>query len=66
MMKKFEYKTITMDAEGIFGGKINNEKLEKELNRLGSEGWELVSTVTSSVTYGKTAYIVSVFKRELL
>ena len=32
---KFEYKTITMDYNGVL--------LPEELNKLGGEGWELIS-----------------------
>ena len=60
---KYEYKTISYDAGGIFGGKVNESDFEAMLNRLGAEGWELVNCLASNVTYGKTAYIVAVFKR---
>lgn len=60
---KFEYKSLTIPAEGLFGGKVNAQELEQRLNALGAEGWELVNTFASNETYGKTGYIVSVFKR---
>lgn len=63
-MKKYEYKTLTIEAEGVFGGKVNSRKLESELNDLGTQGWELVNTFTSNIANGKTAYVVSVLKRE--
>ena len=60
---KYEYKTLSYDAGGVFGGKVKNTEFEAMLNRLGAEGWELVNCFASNVAYGKTAYIVSVFKR---
>jgi len=64
-MDKFEYKTLFTDAKGIFGGKVDKYKLQQELNELGSQGWELVSTVATAQSYGSTRWIISVFKRKI-
>lgn len=40
MAKGFEYKTLTMNWGHGDGG----AKVEKELNKLGAKGWELVAT----------------------
>jgi hypothetical protein len=64
-MKRFEYKTLYSKAMGINGGKINQKTLEKELNQLGAEGWELVSTVSSNQGTGYTKDIISILKRVL-
>lgn len=42
-MKRFEYKTYSYTASWIGGWKF--EKIEAELNKLGREGWEVVSSV---------------------
>lgn len=63
-MDKFEYKTIFTDAKGFLGGKIEPLQFEKELNELGMQGWELVSSVSSNQSYGSTRWIVSIFKRK--
>lgn len=62
---KYEYKTLTLQAEGLFGGKVNNQDLEEQLNQLGEEGWELVNSLASTVSYGKIGYIISIFKRAI-
>ena len=43
-MQKWEYLTFRSDRDnykGFFKG-VKNEKLEKEVNSLGQEGWEFV------------------------
>lgn len=40
-MKKFEYKIIQADV-GVL--RFNFENIEKELNKLGADGWELIAT----------------------
>ncbi|HHX69229.1 MAG: DUF4177 domain-containing protein [Miniphocaeibacter sp.] len=64
-MKKFEYKLMKTDAKGIFGGKVNVEELEYELNQLGQEGWELMENIGMNQDYGATRWLISVFKREI-
>lgn len=64
-MEKLEYKTLFTDAKGVFGGKINQLEYQNELNQLGSQGWELVSTVAASQSYSSTRWIISTFKRKI-
>lgn len=59
----YEYKTLTLQAEGLFGGKVDSQGFEEQLNQLGAEGWELVNSFASAVSYGKTGYVISIFKR---
>lgn len=46
-MKRFEYKTLTIESPTIVvGAKFTPEyraEIEKTLNQLGAEGWELVA-----------------------
>lgn len=71
-MKKFEYLTIHMNLEKNFI-EINNKKMsysvyyEDLLELLGSEGWELISSVNNKNSVGVicTNQIDYVFKREL-
>ncbi|MDD3867773.1 MAG: DUF4177 domain-containing protein [Eubacteriales bacterium] len=63
-MEKYEYKTLFTDAKGFLGGQVNQNDFQTELNELGSQGWELVSTVASAQSYGSTRWIISVFKRK--
>ncbi|MEY8353418.1 DUF4177 domain-containing protein [Lachnospiraceae bacterium 54-53] len=64
-MEKFEYKTLFTDAKGVWGGKVNQNTFQNELNQLGSQGWELVSTVAAAQSYGSTRWIISTFKRRI-
>lgn len=63
-MDQFEYKTIFTNAKGVFGGKIEQDSMDRQLNQLGDQGWELVSSIASNQSYGNTRWIVSVFKRK--
>ncbi len=62
-MDIFEYKTLFTDAKGFLGGKVDEEAFQRELNDLGAQGWELVSTVSANQSYGSTRWLISVFKR---
>lgn len=64
-MDKYEYKTLFTDAKGALGGKVDRNAFQMELNELGSQGWELVSTVSSAQNYGSTRWLISIFKRKL-
>ena len=64
-MEKFEYKTLFTDAKGAFGGNVNQYEFERSLNELGSQGWELVSTVSSAQSHGTTRWLISVLKRRV-
>lgn len=64
-MEKFEYKTLFTDAKGMLGGKVDNYEFQAELNELGAQGWELVSTVPSAQSYGSTRWLISIFKRKI-
>ena len=64
-MDKFEYKTLFTEATGIFGGKVDQYALQNELNELGTQGWELVSTFTTAQTNGSTRWVISILKRRI-
>jgi hypothetical protein len=64
-MDQYEYKILSTDAKGFLGGKVNNNEFENELNRLGMQGWELVSTVATAQSYGSTRWLTSIFKRKV-
>jgi Domain of unknown function (DUF4177) len=40
---RWEYKTLQIDAKGIFSVTVDEPGLEKKLAQLGEEGWELVT-----------------------
>ncbi len=40
---RWEYKTLQYTKRSFFTGAVNAVELERELNELGRDGWELVS-----------------------
>lgn len=64
-MKKFEYRVVTFETKGFWGGKVVEPKLEEMLDREGKKGWELVSITASNETYGTTKVLVCTFKKEI-
>lgn len=58
-MKKWEYKILNLRAKGVTNLVLSKED-EQELNKLGDEGWELVSTAPT--VNGRT--ICCIMKRE--
>jgi hypothetical protein len=60
-MKKFEYKTVSITKAGLFKQKVNHDE---ELNKMGQEGWEIV-TVYTPVSAGTSTEISYLFKREI-
>jgi len=64
-MEKFEYKTLFTDAKGVFGGKVDQDDFQFELNELGKQGWELVNTFPAAQSYGSTRWVISIFKRKI-
>lgn len=58
-MKKFEYFTYYKQAP------LDFDQISQKINELGSEGWELVSSVPQTTVSGTIALIYT-FKREIL
>lgn len=57
-MAKFEYKTLDFPTPACSG-------METQMNKLGKEGWELVSVCPKDISeYGLTI-ITAFFKREI-
>ncbi|MBQ1447823.1 MAG: DUF4177 domain-containing protein [Erysipelotrichaceae bacterium] len=63
-MEQYEYKVITFDTKGFFGGNVDVDLVEEELNELGEEGWELVSCTNTNQSYGSSKSLVCIFKRK--
>ena len=63
-MEKYEYKVLTYDTKGFFGGNVEVYQIEDQLNRLGDEGWEMISCSTTSQSYGANKSMVYIFKRK--
>jgi hypothetical protein len=65
-MEKFEYKVVTYDPHGFFGGNVKEYQIANRLNQLGNDGWELVGCTSSNQSYGATKSIVCIFKSLLI
>lgn len=64
-MDKWEYKSIKTKTEGFLGGKLDLNEFEFSLNTLGEQGWELVTTFSTTQGEGSTREVISVLKRKL-
>jgi len=63
-LDRWEYKTIKFELKGLLGGILKTEEFDYQLNRLGEQGWELVSCFTSNAGNGYSRYAIAVFKRK--
>lgn len=63
-MKKFEYCLLDLNS-GFFSG-IDYDGLTNHLNKLGYEGWEVVSVVDTMFTRSRARGLLITLKRELL
>jgi hypothetical protein len=63
-METWEYRSIKVETKGIMGGILDIRNFEAELNKLGEQGWELVSCFSTSAGQGSSREVVAVFKRK--
>ena len=64
-MSTFEY-TTTVITHGFLGRKedeLDRGELERELNRMGAEGWELVNVMTDMALHHEKDGHLLLFKR---
>jgi len=62
---KYEYKVLKFDVKGWFTRKVDSNDLESELNKYGSEGWEIESVENILTDPGCTKMLVAIMKRSL-
>ncbi len=63
---KWEYMTVVFETSAWFlGGKLDGEKFNDRLNKLGEEGWELVSVFDTDYLKGGTRDVIAVLKRPM-
>ncbi|MGG1661446.1 DUF4177 domain-containing protein [Brevibacillus sp. NRS-1366] len=62
-MEKWEYRTIKFQTGGFFGGKLDTNEFEAMLNKMGEQGWELISCFDTSQSQGASRDVVTVLKR---
>lgn len=48
MANRYEYKVVEL-REGMIGGKMSGDKLEKVLNQHAADGWQLKAITTAEV-----------------
>lgn len=65
-MEKYEYKTFIYDTKGFWGGTVDQNEFQKELNAFGDDGWELVNSISTTQSYGSSKSIVCILKRRKL
>jgi hypothetical protein len=65
MSLQWEYKVLKLQTEFGFwsGTEFDSEALEGELNRLGTDGWEVVSIFDIEKVKGGSKYVNVVLKR---
>ncbi|MDQ0270707.1 DUF4177 domain-containing protein [Cytobacillus purgationiresistens] len=61
MINTYEYKTIKFDRKGVFKSKFNPDE---ELNKLGAEGWKVISSFTAGVGVGSSDEVFYTLMRE--
>jgi hypothetical protein len=64
-MSRYEY-TTSVITHGFLGRKeeeLDREEFERELNRMGAEGWELVKVMTDVALHREKDGHVLLFKR---
>lgn len=64
-MPQWEYRTVKYKTGGFLGGKIDEQEFEDVLNKLGYDGWELVSCFDTSQAQGASRDIIAIFKRSV-
>lgn len=55
---------MKVEAKGLLGGVVDASALDVLLNKLGSQGWNLVSVFDTNMLHGQSREIVAMFKRE--
>ncbi|MHC4167786.1 MAG: DUF4177 domain-containing protein, partial [Planctomycetota bacterium] len=62
---KWEYKVLKIDSVSFWGGlKVEDDSLEKEMNMLGKQGWEMTKVLPIETNESTTAVAVF-FKRQM-
>jgi len=61
-MTRWEYRTVLFQPHWQVAN-LDATELDTQLNQLGNDGWELVSTTSTSIGAGLTRDLVLVFKR---
>lgn len=55
--------SFKVETKGFIGGILEIKDFDCQLNKLGEEGWELVSCFTTNQGQGTSREVIAVFKR---
>ena len=55
---------MTYDTKGFWGGSVEVQQIEAQLNLLGNDRWEMVSCTSTNQSYGASKSIICIFKRK--
>lgn len=62
---QWEYKILKFEiARGFIDVSVNEHEWEAEINMLGIDGWELISSYSTNDVDGMTNHVLMTFKRE--
>ena len=62
-MARWEYWTLKVEAQGLFGGNADENELDRLLNDAGRQGWELVTALDTTRWIEKAQQMLFTFKR---
>ena len=62
-MTKWEYKIVKINVQRLIHGDMRTGPLEKKLNELGLEGWEVLNVFDLNSVDGKSSNVVVSMKR---
>lgn len=65
-MTRWEYRTYKFEPSGWAGGKVDELALERTLNDLGLQAWEVTGVIETNSGYGQSKHVVILLKRPLL
>ena len=64
-MTKWEYKIVKINILRYISSDMETNYLEDSLNKLGSEGWELINLFDLNLHEGKSSYVIVSLKRPI-
>jgi hypothetical protein len=62
-MTRWEYEVLKLEPGGLLGDKMDDDEMKELLNRLGADGWELVSAFDTNYGEGATREVIMLLKR---
>ena len=70
MAMSWEYEVVVIGAESpgllnLTGGQVDGGELRRQMNRLGGQGWELVTAIDTNYVNGATRQVMLLFKRPI-